>query len=402
MLRYSPIFIALLFLALSPQAQSTQANFHQPDLVARFYKEFGDRTFWMGSDVASASLRSTLIQILQISDGEGVLLKPYHLEQLVAMPSVKGAADTLILDRLFTDAALSALLDHRRGFGFSEPLKYDAVSPEMRKKDEAWVVNALLGAGDAASLARLFGTLEPQLPIYRDLRNRYRMQTDPDTLRSIQEAMSAFRWIDHFRFERFILIDRTRALLYLFEGDTVRMQMRVVLGKAETPTPTFAAWAESAILYPYWYVPSSIFYGECVSKIIRNRRWLDWNRMEVVDGAGRVIEPRSVDWFSYRKGGFPYTLRQKTGCDNSLGIFKIDIQTPFSVFLHDTNNRGVFVRKHRYLSHGCIRLEDPIGLGEALLGNRLDVAKLRACLSDQKPERVAFSTRLPVFLLTGF
>jgi murein L,D-transpeptidase YcbB/YkuD len=112
-----------------------------------------------------------------------------------------------------------------------------------------------------------------------------------------------------------------------------------------------------------------------------------------------VIDPLSVNWPSYRKGGFPYTLRQRTGCDNSLGIFKIDIQTPFSVYLHDTNNRGVFVRKHRYLSHGCIRLENPIGLGQALLGDRLDVARLRACLTDQKPDRVFFSSPLPVFLL---
>jgi hypothetical protein len=44
-------------------------------------------------------------------------------------------------------------------------------------------------------------------------------------------------------------------------------------------------------------------------------------------------------------------------------------------------------------------LENPIGLGQALLGDRLDVARLRACLKGQKPDRVFFSSPLPVFLL---
>jgi murein L,D-transpeptidase YcbB/YkuD len=396
-------YLVLCFFCL----QMIQSVYAQPVLnhtvwVERFYKAWGDRFFWMGSDFNAAELRAALIEVLQVSDREGVLQRPYQLEQLVGLPSTKGDMDSMALDRLFTDAALSALMDHRRGFNRKNPMEFDAVSSVTRKKEEEWAVNALLGAGDAVSLFRLFGSLEPIMPTYRILRQRYAAQTNPDTLRMLKETMNLFRWIDHFRFDRFIVIDRSTAELFLYEHDTVRMQMRVVLGKEETPTPTFAAWAESAILYPYWYVPASIFYKECVGQIIRNRRWLDWNRMEVVDGAGGVIDPLSVNWPSYRKGGFPYTLRQRTGCDNSLGIFKIDIQTPFSVYLHDTNNRGVFVRKHRYLSHGCIRLENPIGLGQALLGDRLDVARLRACLTDQKPDRVFFSSPLPVFLLDEF
>ena len=390
---------SLFFCACYCSALHAQSNLIHPDWVNRFYQAWGDRHFWMGQDPASASFRAALIQILQISEKEGVLFAPYHLEELVELPTTKGRVDSAALDRLFTDAALAALMDHRRGYGVAHAFEFDAVSAGTQRSETDWVVRALLGAGDAVSLVRLFAEMEPILPIYRQLRQRYLMQEDPDSLLQLKESMNAVRWIDHFRFDRFVLIDRSHTLLYLFDRDTIRMQMRVVLGKAETPTPSFAAWAESATVYPYWHVPSSIFYGECLGRIIRNRRWLAWNRMEVVDGGGRVIDPQAVDWFAYRRGGFPYILRQRTGCENSLGVFKIDIQTPFGVYLHDTNNRGVFVRKHRYLSHGCIRLEDPIGLGQALLGDRLDAARLRACLADQKPERISFSGRLPVFLL---
>lgn len=391
--------LIILWACQSMNLIQAQSVLNHPVWVERFYQSWGDRPFWMGAGAAYADLRAALIEVLQISDREGVLQKPYQLEHLVSMPVRNGGMDSMAIDRLFTDAALSALMDHRLGFSLMNPLEFDAVSSVTRKKEEEWGLNALLGAGDAVSLVRLFGSLEPMLPIYRNLRKRYISTADPDTLQMLKETMNVVRWIDHFRFDRFILIDRSKAVLYLYEQDTIRLQMRVVLGKEETPTPSIAAWAESAILYPYWYVPSSIFYKECVGQIIRNRKWLEWNRMEVVDGAGNVIDPHSVDWLSYRRSGFPYTLRQRTGCDNSLGIFKIDIQTPFSVYLHDTNNRTVFSRKHRYLSHGCIRLQDPIGLGKLLLGDRLDEPLLRECRTDQVPRRISLDAPLPVFLV---
>jgi len=39
----------------------------------------------------------------------------------------------------------------------------------------------------------------------------------------------------------------------------------------------------------------------------------------------------------------------------------------FSIYLHDTNNRGAFQRERRTLSHGCVRVQKPFELACYLL-----------------------------------
>ena len=63
------------------------------------------------------------------------------------------------------------------------------------------------------------------------------------------------------------------------------------------------------------------------------------------------------------------TLRvgQHGGPGNSLGRIVFRFNNNFSVYLHDTNNRGAFKREKRTLSHGCIRVEKPFDLARFLL-----------------------------------
>lgn len=62
-----------------------------------------------------------------------------------------------------------------------------------------------------------------------------------------------------------------------------------------------------------------------------------------------------------------YSVVQRGGKGNSLGrlIFRFD--NNFSVFLHDTSNKGVFSREDRSVSHGCVRVEKPYELGVFLM-----------------------------------
>ena len=121
--------------------------------------------------------------------------------------------------------------------------------------------------------------------------------------------------------------------------------------------------------------------------------------MQVIDGSGKILDHNKLNWSTFHAGYFPYIIRQSTGCDNALGVIKFNIITPFGVFLHDTNNKTAFLSASRYYSHGCMRLEEPIDLGNRLLNGKLDTTFLKSCFKKQKPIPILLEKPVPVFVV---
>ena len=59
-------------------------------------------------------------------------------------------------------------------------------------------------------------------------------------------------------------------------------------------------------------------------------------------------------------------MEQSSGKHNALGLIKFNFPNGESVYLHDTNNKGAFKRRNRALSHGCVRVEQPLELATLL------------------------------------
>jgi murein L,D-transpeptidase YcbB/YkuD len=49
---------------------------------------------------------------------------------------------------------------------------------------------------------------------------------------------------------------------------------------------------------------------------------------------------------------------QGSGDENALGVLKFNFPNKYSVYLHDTNQRYLFSRAIRSLSHGCVRVQE--------------------------------------------
>ncbi len=217
-----------------------------------------------------------------------------------------------------------------------------------------------------------------------------------DTIRWLKHAYRVYHWIDHWEFSQFIFVDVAAAEVQFIEGERVSLSMRAVVGKPSTPTPFFAAWAERIVLYPYWYVPSSIATGEFLPKVKKDPTWLDRQNMQVIDREGKVVDTENLNWSQFNADYFPFTIRQSTGCDNALGVLKVDVKTPLGVYLHDTNNKASFLLGKRFFSHGCIRLEEPLLLGNYLLGRQLDTLYLQSCMKEQQPVYLPLKAPIPV------
>jgi len=63
-------------------------------------------------------------------------------------------------------------------------------------------------------------------------------------------------------------------------------------------------------------------------------------------------------------------LVQQPGPHNALGQIKFEFHNRYGVYLHDTPARSLFGIADRAQSHGCVRVERPIALAEALLRER--------------------------------
>ncbi|MBK7883188.1 MAG: L,D-transpeptidase family protein [Chitinophagaceae bacterium] len=219
-------------------------------------------------------------------------------------------------------------------------------------------------------------------------------------LKQLNIAINYYRWLYCLaQNQSVIVVNIPAAYLKVYRNDKVVLEMRVILGKPSTPTPALASTVTEVILYPYWHVPYSIATKELLPAIRRNPGYIDAGNYQVLNKSGEIMDPYAINWQSLSTKYFPYTIRQSTGCDNALGLLKLNFYNPFGVYLHDTPNKTLFMLGKRYYSHGCMRMEDPMKLGHLILKNNsiaIDTLEQKGCLINQSPVTVKANDRMPV------
>jgi hypothetical protein len=216
----------------------------------------------------------------------------------------------------------------------------------------------------------------------------------------ISKAVNDYRWLNAIRkTQRVVLVNIPSTLLKVYEGDSIKLQMKLIVGKPSTPTKTMSAYIDQVTINPYWTVPKSIIINEMLPKIQKNLSYLSNNHLEVLGANYKPMNPSEINWFSLDLDNFPYIIRQATGCENALGILKLEFDNPFSIFLHDSPEKALFKNKYRFLSHGCMRMENPIGMGKLLLSDQpqaLDGIDLTNCHLNLKPTYIPLKTKTPL------
>ncbi|HSU91421.1 MAG TPA: L,D-transpeptidase family protein [Sporolactobacillaceae bacterium] len=181
------------------------------------------------------------------------------------------------------------------------------------------------------------------------------------------------------------------------------LTMRVVVGKAmRTQTPVFADNMRYLIFRPYWNVPPSIQRSELIPKSQRDPNYLSDHGFEVVSGGGVVVSDGSVTdsvMSGLRSGA--YSIRQKPGPKNALGLVKFMFPNPYNVYLHSTPQPELFARARRDFSHGCIRVENPAALAAWVLRDKKTwtVDRIRAAMNGDTSVQVNLDKPIPVLIL---
>jgi murein L,D-transpeptidase YcbB/YkuD len=172
------------------------------------------------------------------------------------------------------------------------------------------------------------------------------------------------------------------AQVVLFAGGEPVRVMRSIVGSPVHPTPVLRARVTSVLLNPPWVVPDSIIKNEIRPMLKKNPNYL---------------ERFGFAYWDVRGGK---ELVQVPGPTNSLGQVKFEMPNPDDVYMHDTPERRLFALSRRYISHGCIRVEDPRGLAQVLLdSDQWSRDAIDAAIATGQTKSVPLHKSLPVYVL---
>jgi murein L,D-transpeptidase YcbB/YkuD len=177
--------------------------------------------------------------------------------------------------------------------------------------------------------------------------------------------LERMRWLNYDLGERHIVINTAAFTMTMIENGAPRFATRVVVGKSRKfQTPEFNDQLEFIVVNPFWNVPYSIASKEILPLLQEDPTYLEQNNMELIDSD---LPASMIDWTQVTRGSFPGRIRQRPGPDNALGAVKFLFPNEHLIYMHDTPEQNLFARDRRAYSHGCVRLQDPIGFAHLLL-----------------------------------
>ena len=227
-------------------------------------------------------------------------------------------------------------------------------------------------------------------------------------VQQIDDALERWRWIPTEFQQPPVLVNipefRLRAYL---EDHQLALKMNVVVGKAApTQTPVFTDDIRFIVFRPYWNVPPGILRRSVIPGIMKSSGYIARERFEVTDSSGKLVSANNVDELVAGLRSGKYSIRQKPGPTNALGLIKFMFPNSHSVYLHSTPSTELFAKSRRDFSSGCIRVEKPAELAAFLLRNQPDgqqpwtVERVQAAMDSGKDNRqVNLTVKVPVLIL---
>lgn len=204
-----------------------------------------------------------------------------------------------------------------------------------------------------------------------DKRTRDALNIDvDDAITDVALSLERWRWMPRDLGERHFFMNLPSYRLSMRDQGEEVVDMVVVVGSEEHPTPTFSQNMTYIQVNPTWSVPQSIAHRSLLPKEIASPGYLrdrNFDFLKYQDGKYKRVAYDSVTPAELRKRPFPYLLRQRAGSDNALGTMKFMMPNPYAIYFHDTQAKDLFALPERAYSSGCIRLSDPQGLLRTVL-----------------------------------
>jgi L,D-transpeptidase YcbB len=310
------------------------------DLLRRFYAHNGFEPVWASRQTQVDSL----VNIVRNAGDQGLDPELFHASALQHRDDLS----PIDADLLLSDAFLS----------YADALARGAVPIERRKKDEtltpgpidvADVLNDALDNDPASAIIALAPTTPTYQALLQALQNAHTGgKAASGHLRTIAVNLERQRWLPRSLPTERVWVNVADESLVFYRADLPVFSTRVVVGQdaAGKQSPEFRAMIDASFFNPPWVVPSDIVKAEIQPLIDHDPDYLTKNDMILLSNGD---------------------AEQLPGPEAGLGLIMFDMPNRFDVFLHDTPNHNIFNLNDRRISHGCIRVQNPVQLASLLL-----------------------------------
>jgi len=273
----------------------------------------------------------------------------------------------------------------------------------------------LLTTGDLAGTASIESAIfDDELEqAVRHFQQRYGLEPDGVAGKNTLEAMNVpvemridqirvnlerIRWVLHEDLDTFVFVNIPGFKVYYVRNEKLEWTSRAQVGKLYRQTPVFKADMTYLEFNPTWTVPPTILAKDILPAVRKDPGYLKKRNIRVIDGKGKVVNSKSINWSKYTGKNFPYQLRQDPGPSNALGLVKFMFPNKHLVYLHDTPSKNLFDREARAFSSGCVRIEDPFEFAQLLLGKEWDAKRIDGIIESKKTTKVNLTKPVPVIL----
>lgn len=255
------------------------------------------------------------------------------------------------------------------------------------KRPEADFVALLTTIAASSNSLAVIEALHPSHPPFLSLRRELaRLIDSGDTIQSAKNDvvinMERWRWLPRQLGASFIMVSLPEYMVRVVDKGALSYQGRVIVGEETTPTPLFSGEIQYIVVNPSWTVPPGVLKNEILPLYRKDPEALARKGLRAV----------------YRRGG-GVSFRQEPGEDNALGRIKFIFPNEYSIYLHDTPSRHLFANQSRALSHGCVRVDQPLKFAEAVFAREEGLsAKRIESLYGNSERHVRLKRRVPVHL----
>ncbi len=411
--------------------EENKKSLSYPAVVSSYYSDNGYEPVLVLRQLKEGGMQA-LADRLSNSGQHGIKPQIFQADTIKALLArIKDKKAVKKVDQAYEALARLEMLSANSLIKYSNALQYGLISPRKiyqryytaTKRPDTADMKKVFAVGD---LKNYLDSIQPKNPQYVTLQKALAQNvqapgmTPEESERYFAVNLERLRWKNKPNAKKYVIVNIADFRLDVMENGKSALNMKVCVGqgrnmkqevslveydesdKVDRPfsreTPQLNSEIYMVQVNPVWNIPQSIASKEIMKIAARDPYYLDNENIDVYQNGQKVEDPETIDWSS--ASADEYSFKQRPGEQNALGKIKFLFKNGSSVYLHDTPAKNAFNQNMRAVSHGCVRVEQPDALAEALFGkgDKYEMIESKMANPASEPTDIALSPKVPVYL----